>query len=330
MPEVNVHPSAPATGDRERHSVWKVVVLTLVLIVFFVTLTCFYQIRRTQAVVVTTFERPVATVVEPGLHVKWPWPVQKAYRFDLRTRLYQSPYAEYLIKDGNIVARSFACWAIQDVSTYKNRVGVTVADGEAIVAKLITKHVRSVLGEHSLSSIVRVTEPEKASLLAQIETDVLSLVRTEAESEFGITVSLFGFDRLELPEETTRDVFERMKSERMKMAEKITSEGKYQADKIRKEADAERSRILAEAEAEAIRIRGRAETESFEHLSVYDRNPDFALFLKKLQALERTTAKKTTLVIDGGTPPFDMLLNPTRRSEPETSDKKGDPDRATR
>lgn len=294
--------------DASRRGTLKIIALIAFLVVFFVILTCFYQVRETQAAVLTTFEKPVRSVTEPGLHGKLPWPIQKAYVFDLRSRLYQSPYGEFLVKDGfNVVARSFVCWAVKDVETYKNKVGVTIVSGEEIVATLVAKHVKSVLSEHPLSDLVGVEKNPKKNRFDAVENDVLSLLADEGRRQYGIEITLFGFDRLELPEGTTEAVFERMKSERMRRVEKILSEGKYEAERIKKEADSEKSRILAEAEAEAIRIRGKADTEAFERLSVYNRHPEFALFLKKLRALEETVKSKTTIVIDKDTPPFDML-----------------------
>jgi membrane protease subunit HflC len=286
-------------------SLKKIITLILVLVLFFIVLTCFYQVRITEKAVLTTFEKPVATVTEAGLHFKWPWPVQKVYTFDTRTRIYQSPYTEYLVQDGfNVVVRVFACWSIDNVDLYKNRVGVTAVSGESKISKLVDKYLRIVLSNHPLSGMVGVGDQNRFS---KVEDEILQMVGKEAMDQYGIKVETLGFDRLELPEDTTSAVFDRMKSERMKMVEKILSEGKLEAENIRRKAEAQKSMILAEAEAEAARIRGEADTKAFEYLDVYNQHPDFALFLKKLQALEETMKTKTTIVIDKDTPPFDML-----------------------
>ncbi len=283
----------------------KMALLAASLALLFILLTCFFQTRATQAAVLATFERPVATIEKPGLHFKMPWPVQKAYVFDTRIRLYQSPYFEALVKDGfNVVVRVYACWSIKDVKTYKARVGVTAAKGEAIISTLVGKYLKSALGEHSLSDIVG---GGKDASFTRIEQAVLAQLSAESLNEYGIRVDSFGFDRFELPEDTTEAVFERMKSERMRLVEKISSEGKYKAMSIRKEADLAKSKTLAEAEAEAVKIRGEADTKAFEYLDVYNQQPRFALFLRKLQALENSMKTKTTVILDKDTPPFDML-----------------------
>ena len=81
---------------------------------------------------------------------------------------------------------------------------------------------------------------------------------------------------------------------------------------------------MAEAEAQAEKIRGEAETKAFEYLGIYNKYPKFALFLRKLQALEDSMKTKTTIVIDKNTPPFDLLSGKPLETigvEPETQKK---------
>ncbi len=301
-----------------KNAMKKILILILTLASIFCLITCTFQIRTTESAVLTTFEKPIATIDKPGLHFKMPWPIQSAYIFDKRTRIYQSPFTEYLIKDGyNIITRVFTCWAIDNAQIYKNRVGVTVSSGEQILATLISKYLRNTLNEKSLSEIIGtnhivaanedIAKQPAESGITQLEISILQRIQNEATSEYGIKVSFFGFDRLELPEDTTKSVFDRMKSERMTMVNKIQYEGEYSARTIKTEADLESSKIISQAEAEAVKIKGEAETKAFEYLDIYNKNPQFALFLKKLQALEEAMKSKTTVVIDKKTPPFNML-----------------------
>jgi regulator of protease activity HflC (stomatin/prohibitin superfamily) len=77
---------------------------------------------------------------------------------------------------------------------------------------------------------------------------------------------------------------------------------------IRSTADRDRDRILAEAQAKATAIRGEADAESAKWLAILDQNPDLAVFLYKLKALEETLKDKSTLILDGRTPPYDLLI----------------------
>lgn len=292
----------------------KIIALTAALLLAFLILTCLYQVKTNESAVLTTFEKPLEfAITEPGLHVKAPWPIQKAYIFDMRKRLFVSPFMEFLVKDGfNVITRVFVIWSVKDANIYKNRVGVTVSNGEKIISELVTKHLKSVISEYSLADILKPADSDDtgSAKISAAEEKILQNIATESLSQFGIETSFFGFDRIELPEDCTEAVFNRMKSERMKMVTKISEEGKAKADKLKKEAELAKNKMLAEAEAEAVRIKGEADTKAFEYLAVYDKNPEFALFLRKLQALEDSMKNKTTIVIDKTTPPFDLLSGP--------------------
>ena len=289
----------------------KMIFLVAALILIFIVQTCFYQVRVTQAAVLTTFEKPVKTVAAPGLHMKAPWPIQKAYVFDKRNQLFQSPYMEFQIKGKtNLIVKVFSVWSIEDVGIYKNKIGVTVTGGEKAISTLVSKYLGTNLAEYGLSDILSIQDNsslQNRSGIAVIEERILGQIASEAKNEFGINVSLFGFDRIELPEDTTESVFVRMKSERMTMVVKISEDGKKEAEKVKRDANLEKNKIIAEAEAQAVKIRGEADTKAFEYLDIYNKYPKFALFLRKLQALEDSMRTKTTIVIDKNTTPFDLL-----------------------
>ncbi len=288
-------------------AVLKLFLLLAALLIAFISLTCLYQVRTGESAVLTTFERPApSAVTEPGLHLKAPWPVQKAYVFDTRKCLFTSPYMEYLVKDGfNIATRLFVVWSIKDAALYKNKVGALASGAEKVILDLVLKNMKTVMSESSLEDLMK--NEKGANGLASPEGKILAMTAAESLPQYGIEVSFVGFDRLELPEDSVEAVFARMRSERMKMVTKISEEGKAKAERIKKDADLAKSRILAEADAEAVRIKGEADTKAFEELSVYDKDPEFALFLRKLQALEDSMKTKTTIVIDRDTVPFDLL-----------------------
>ena len=110
-----------------------------------------------------------------------------------------------------------------------------------------------------------------------------------------------------LPESATEKVFTRMQAERQKEVERLRAQGESEAIKIRSTADRDRAAILSKAEAEATAIRGQAEAEAAKSLTIFQSNPDLAVFLLKLRALEQTLRERTTLILDERTPPFDLL-----------------------
>ena len=271
-----------------------------------VTATCVFQVRITEVAMVSTLGRPGKPVSEPGLYGKLPWPFQRVYTFDKRVQLFEGQYREILTKDGlNLVARLYMAWRIEDPSLFYEWVGFDTADSARILSGLLDKHSSDVLGQHALVSLVS-TRPQQEESIRAIEQDIRQRIQAEA-TRYGITVQTLGFEPLGLPESVTQAVFSRMIADRERLAEKTRSEGERDAKLIRTEAERLRAEKLSTAEAEAARIRGEAESEALKHFSVFEQDPEFALFLRKLEALEQTLKDKTTIVLDRDIPPYDLL-----------------------
>src|SRR6202142_4431047 len=82
----------------------------------------FFSVRETEFVLVTQFGRPVRTVTEAGLSVKWPF--QTALYFDRRLRTYNPRPSEFLTRDKkNIVIENYVVWKIQDPNRFVQAVG---------------------------------------------------------------------------------------------------------------------------------------------------------------------------------------------------------------
>ena len=94
---------------------------------------------------------------------------------------------------------------------------------------------------------------------------------------------------------------------KVKHALRFLGEGKLSAEKIRIAADKERANIIANAEAQAKEISAQGDVEAAKYLRVFDKNPELAAFLRKLDSLRVIMKSKTTLVLDTNTDPFTLL-----------------------
>ena len=106
-----------------------------------------------------------------------------------------------------------------------------------------------------------------------------------------------------------------MRAERAQFAAQYRAEGQQQADEVRAKTDADKTVILAEARKYAEETRGKAEAEAAHiYTAAHEKDPSLYKFLRELDALKRITGTNTTVVLDTGTPPFD-LLHPTAKGE---------------
>ncbi len=275
----------------------------------FVLLTCAFQVRVTEAALVSTLGKPGEPIVTPGLYFKAPWPFQRVYSFDRRLQLFESGFREMLTRNGsNVIVRLFAAWSIDNPKVFYERVGYRSADGEQVLASLLDKHSSDVIGKHPLSSFVAVA-PSAGNGIQETEAEIQARVLAEAGA-YGMAIRMVGFEHLGLPDTITRAVLDRMVADRTRLTQKIRSEGEREAKAIRIEADQARAESLSAASAEATRIRGEADSEAYKNFEAFKSDPEFAIFLRKLEALEQTLKTKTTLILDRDMPPYDLLKDP--------------------
>jgi membrane protease subunit HflC len=277
----------------------------LLVAALFVLLQVLFTVREGEAVVVTTFGKPQRALTEAGLYTRWPWPVQRVYRFDHRTHTLEGSFEETLTRDGkNLLAAVYAGWRIESPLQFLERVG-TIEQAERNLDALLRSQKNAVLGQFPFSSLINTNAG--AVQFDAIEQQMLAAVQASARERYGVEVQFVGIRKIGLPEAITEKVFARMKAEREEIAERYRSEGEGEAIKIRAEADSQRNQLLAAAEADAKRIRAEGDAKAAESYQVFEKDPDLAIFLRKLESLEETMKKKTTVVLSTDKPPFDLL-----------------------
>jgi membrane protease subunit HflC len=194
-------------------------------------------------------------------------------------------------------------------------------EAERVLERLLG-HVKSAtISKHTLADFVS----PSGNQFVQIENEILASLRSQVlANNYGIDVAFLGLKKVQLPESVTQSVFERMTSERKVLADKSQSEGEAEAQKIRSGAERTASEMMANAESEATRIRGEGEAEAAKSLAVFNQNPELAVFIFRLNALESSLKERSILVFDQHTPPFDLfrgvstnLMNPAPVSQPQ-------------
>ncbi len=276
-------------------------VIVATLVIFGI---CTYQLRVTDVAIVTTFGKSQVTDT-PGLHFRFPWPVQKVHRYDRRNQLLVGAIKETVTRDNiNIITQHFTTWNLSDPLMFFSRVG-NFGEAESILKSLIESKKESVFRNYNLSDFIS-TDPVGLKLDA-IETELLRNVKKQAADSYGIAIHTIGLSQISLHESNTESVLNRMKQEQSKIAAEIRSEGEKEAKIIRDNASSRKAQELAKAEAEAKKIRGDAVIKAAEQYDKFQEDLDFAIFLRKLDALEETMKTKTTIILDPKTAPYDLL-----------------------
>ncbi len=287
-----------------RKNVFTIMTAAIILVILVLYIIAF-QVRINEHVVLTTFGKPVLVLSKPGLYWKWPWPIQSLYRFDSRLKVLDSKFEETYTRDGkNLIVTASLAWRIQKPLKFLESVGTEI-EAEKNLQSILRNFKNAVIGKHPLNHFIS-TDPENLQF-DKIEEEMLELVSKESEERYGVAVEFIRIKEMALPGDTTEKVFERMKKERERIAERYRAEGEGEANKIKAEAENERDRILAMAEAEARIIMGEGDADAAKYYSVFSENEELAIFLRKLDALRDTLKEKTTVVLDTGMPPYDLL-----------------------
>jgi len=282
------------------------VTIGMLLLVLFVLLLFFFQVRQSEVAFVSTFGNPTAGSVSPGLHFKLPWPIQKVHKFDARVQSFEGKFEEALTSDGKpLMVQVYLGWKIVNPQLFYSSFGGSTNDATRNLDGLVGSAKNAVVGKHPFNHYVS-TDPAQLKF-DDIEKEMLAYIKSEAQAKYGVNIEFLGIKRLGIPETITQSVFARMKAERERLVQQYQAEGQARAIEITAEANRKRDEILAKADAEATRVRGQAEADSQEAYRILERNPELATFLMRIKALEDSLKDRATLIVDTRTPPFDYL-----------------------
>ncbi|MDQ6992672.1 MAG: protease modulator HflC [Mariprofundus sp.] len=262
-----------------------------------------YVVDQREQVLLLQFGNPKDVVKTAGLHFKWPW--QSVTTFDSRLLESDAEPNEVITKDKkSIMVDNYTRWTISDpLKVYqvaRTQQGVTSRMEDVVRGK-----VREVLGQHTLHEIVSGGE------LANLRIELMLSIRDRADKavrELGLHIVDVRIKRADLPQENSEAVFQRMKSERNRIAKEYRSEGEESAKVIRSEAEKQRKVILADAYKQSEILRGHADAESTGiYALAYQKDPEFYAFTRSLEAYRGSIKEGSRLVISPDTEFFQFF-----------------------
>ena len=295
----------------------KIATTILAFLVVIVVNDGFYIVDETEQVVITQFGNPVGeSVTEPGLNFKVPF-IQTANYFEKRYLEWDGDRNQVPTKDKKFIfVDTYARWQITDPLQYFQRLG-DERGAQSRLDDILDGETRNAIAAHHLVELIRSTnrEPISEGIIADIVTDSLEVIQTgrdviqeqiqelanERASDLGIAVLDFRFKRINYVEEVRRTVYDRMISERNRIADKFRSEGQGESSRINGEKERELLRIQSEAFREAETIRGKADAEA---AAIYNQSYNRSRsarelydFTKTMEAYISTIDKETSLII---------------------------------
>jgi membrane protease subunit HflC len=278
-----------------------IVLIVAVMVLYFIS----FQVREIESALVTTFGRATRGITKPGWYFKWPAPIERVYKFDSRMRVFEADLGETTTKGAvPIIVNTYVVWKIAEPLVFFNAVG-TIKEAENKLLSQLSDTQNKVIGRHDFAEFVN-SNPSKIKF-EDIQNEMLDDLKQPVRADYGIEIKTLGIKQLKISEEVSKDVFERMRAERNRRTEATIAEGNAEATRIKTDADSKKTELLAAAEARAKAIRAEGDAEAAKYYKLLEEDPDFAIFLRNIEALKKYLEKRSTIVFSADTEPFKLL-----------------------
>lgn len=266
-----------------------VVLGILVLIAGVIASSALFTVSQTEQALVMQFGKPKSTIREPGLNVKIPF-IQNVVYFDNRVLDLDPPAGQVILADQKrINVDAFARYRITDPLRFFQALRTETAFRDQ-VGRILNSSVRNSMARNSLSE-----------LLSEKRNDIMNEIKARVAAEtkdYGIEIVDVRIGRTDLPPEISQNVYNRMRSERVKEANQLRADGGKAKLTIESQADRKRTVIIAEAERLSQILRGEGDATRNQVLgAAYGQDPEFFAFYRSMTAYRAAMAGGDTNLV---------------------------------
>ncbi|MGH8474675.1 MAG: protease modulator HflC [Methylococcales bacterium] len=254
--------------------------LLLVAVVLVLAYLSVFIVEQTEKAILFQFGKIVRYDFKPGLHFKIPIYNDVKF-FDARIlNLDAKPELFLTSEKKNVVVDTFVKWRIDNVSLFYTTMSGDQTNANLRIDQIMKDAMRS---EFSKRSINQVVSADRFKL-----RDIFVKQTHDTAEKWGIQIVDVRIKRINLPEEVSDSVYQRMKAERVRIANEFRSQGKEINERIQADADKQREIILAEAFRDAEISRGQGDAIATDiYANAYGRNADFYTFYRSLNAYKK-------------------------------------------
>tara|TARA_B100000809_G_scaffold179440_1_gene177066 strand:- start:994 stop:1866 length:873 start_codon:yes stop_codon:yes gene_type:complete len=281
-----------------------IIISALSLIAVIIISQSIYVVSEIERAVKLRFGEIVEFDVQPGLHFKWPI-VNTIKYFDGRILTLDAVPQRYLTSEKKaLMVDSFIKWRIKDVAKYFTTTGGDEERAKRLLSQRVDTGLRN---EFGIRTVKEVVSGERDQLMNSLATSLDKI----AQQELGVEVIDLRVKKIDLPFEVSDSVYNRMRTERERLARELRAQGNEVAEKIRATADKDKTIILADAYREAEETRGSGDAKATAtYADAYTKDPEFYDFTRSLKAYQSTfESKGDILIIDPDSDFFKYLDN---------------------
>jgi membrane protease subunit HflC len=226
----------------------------------------------------------------PGLHFKVPL-LQSVEKFERRLMTGSYPREQFLTSEGKILNVDFYVkWRIADVSQYFRSTGGSEEAAAARLAEIVKDGLKGTIAKRTIQQVVAA---ERAELIG----DVLEFAGNSVH-QLGVALVDVRVKRIDLPDDVSDSVFNRMRQDFARQAAQLRAEGEEEAIKIRAESDRQRTAILSAAARDAEKMRGEGDAKSAAiYAGATAHQPEFFAFWRSMQAYRKSLGRDGDILV---------------------------------
>lgn len=265
------------------------IIIALALIVVY---TCTFFVDEREKAILLAFGKIDKVGYEPGIHFKLPYPFNEVKKLDGRILTIDQRPVRFLTKEKqHMVVDSFVKWRIIDEAKYFPATsGGREQNAASLIYRMVDDGLRNEFAKRTVQEVI-----------AQDRTQIMTLLTSnidEKAQSLGIRVVDVRIKRIDFPEKISQNVYERMRTERERLAREHRSKGEETATRIRADADAQSRILVAEAYRDSEIMRGEGDALSTEiYAKAFNRDRDFYRFYRSMEAYKSTFANKGDVML---------------------------------
>ncbi|MDG4812555.1 protease modulator HflC [Hydrogenovibrio sp. 3SP14C1] len=262
----------------------------LVAVLLFVGSSALFTVQQGETALVFRFGEIVEDNLKPGLHFKTPF-VNNVRKFDARLQTLDADPERYLTSEKkNLLVDSFVQWRISDAKRFYTAMNGDIRLANMRLAQIIKDGLRAEFGSRTVQEVI---SQDRKVIVKDIRADTRQSV-----ADFGIDIIDVRIKRVDLPQNVSESVYQRMEAERNRVAKDLRSQGAEAAERIRADADRQRTIIKADAFRDAETIRGEGDAKAAGiYAKAYSKDSEFYAFYQSLAAYQEAFKDKSDVMV---------------------------------
>ncbi|MAX49319.1 MAG: HflC protein [Gammaproteobacteria bacterium] len=277
-------------------------------LIFGLLINSVFIVNEKEKAIVFQFGEAVRTDIDVGFHFKLPI-IQDVKKYDSRIQtLDEEPDRILTVESKYLLVDSFIKYRIVDVLTFYKANNGSFNSLNSLLGQRSEFVLKNNFGKRTVQEVVSGERDELMSImLSSLNDSVVDL---------GVEIIDFRVKRIDLPSNLSNSVYERMRTERNRLAEELRSEGKEIAREIRAIADKDKVVILAEAYKQAEQLRGEGDAEAAGiYAESFSQDPEFYEFTRSMKAYVETFENKSDVMLIDTDSEFFKYLNDKKDQE---------------